>query len=349
MRDLLEYIHFGDCCEVIGELLGGWGEEGEQQQQDVVYITDRNVRGLYPYIFEGQRTIVVESDERVAKSVWGYVEVVEQLLEMGAGRKTVLVGVGGGVVCDLVGFVGSTFFRGVRFGFVATTLLAQIDAAVGGKNGINISGYKNTVGCFKLPEFVIIDPRFLDTLPPEEILSARGEVVKYALLFDIEILSSPDFVRKCVEHKHRIVTNDMYETAGGDSQGGLNHQETETPQTESRKLLNLGHTIAHAIEHCTPDTPHGIAVGIGLCEIARISHRLGIMEERECQKIIKIIENEGLQSTIPMGISPTMLIDAIRKDKKHHQNTVELILLKGINRATTVSVSFVDLVNLLNG
>ena len=146
-------------------------------------ITDSNVKRSYSEFFPNQPVFVMPSGE-ISKSLQTAMDIYRWLLENDADRNSFIVGIGGGVVCDLVGFVASTFMRGVDFGFVATTLISQVDASVGGKNGVDLDGYKNIVGTFNQPKFVICDITMLKTLPHVEFVNGMAEVVKHALISD---------------------------------------------------------------------------------------------------------------------------------------------------------------------
>ena len=152
-----------------------------------IIITDSNVGRLYAKNFPPAPVITLEPGEP-SKSLTTIDKIYDRLLDLEADRSGFIVGIGGGVVCDIAGFVASTYMRGLRFGYVATSLLAQVDASVGGKNGVNYRGYKNLVGTFNQPEFVICDPHLLKTLPEKEVLCGLAEVVKHALIKDPALL-----------------------------------------------------------------------------------------------------------------------------------------------------------------
>ncbi len=307
----IDYVTVGDCLRQLETL---------KQGRRTILVTDTNVKELYPTIFESCEHIVMESGER-AKNINTYQDICRDLLDMGVDRGVLLVGVGGGVVTDMTGFVGATYMRGVSFGFVATTLLAQIDASLGGKNGVDFEGYKNIVGTFVHPEFVLCDPLFLKTLPQKELRAGYGELVKYAMLAGEDILASSDYIARCVEIKMDVVRNDFKE-------GGR------------RKLLNLGHTFAHAIEKCTDEYNHGEAVGIGLCVAAEISQKLGFLSVEECKKTIKMVEKYDLPTQIPSSIAVEELLDAVLRDKKRDKSSIDMILLRNIGAPIIHPISF---------
>lgn len=280
----------------------------------VVVITDPTLERLYGHRLPYEKIIVPSGEEHktiaTAETVW------RRLRELEADRTVFLVGFGGGIITDLTGFVASTYMRGVAFGFVATTLLAQVDAAIGGKNGVNLDGYKNMVGCFTLPQFVIADPATLDTLPQRELRAAMGEVIKYGVIEDPEILELTDrgeVIGRCMAIKQRIVEADFRE-------GG------------QRKLLNFGHTYGHAVEKATSGRYlHGEAVAIGMAEAAKMSVRLGFLTEADLRTILAKIEAARLPTQCT-EVSFEELTALIGSDKKRKGHTLDMILLRGIGR-----------------
>ena len=244
-------------------------------QGRVIVLTDRNVARCRPELFEGCDPICMEPGEE-HKTLQTVEEVCRELIRRGADRTTFLLGVGGGIVTDVTGFVASVYMRGVPFGFVSTTLLGCVDASVGGKNGVNYEGYKNMVGTFNQPDFVLCDPAMLDTLPEREFRAGLAEIVTAGLIADRELFglfeshSLEEFrrdrallgeaVMRAVKVKAHIVERDERES-------------------DERRKLNLGHTFAHAIEKCSRDFLHGEAVAIGTVMIARLSERLGTDRE----------------------------------------------------------------------
>jgi 3-dehydroquinate synthase len=221
------------------------------------------------------------------------------------------VGFGGGITTVVAGFVASTYMRGVGFGFVATSLLAQVDASVGGKNGVNLGGYKNMVGVFNQPDFVLCDVGVLDTLPEREFRAGLAEVVKSAVIDDVQLFEMLEgasaerlltdkplleqVVWRTVSVKARIVAQDERE-------GGV------------RRLLNLGHTVAHAIEKCTREFVHGEAVAVGMVAINRVAESLGVLSGDDARRIDALIQGLGLP--VRCDVPTEMLTNALRKDKR---------------------------------
>jgi len=289
----------------------------------VYIITDENVDKLYGDKFPNYPKIVVKAGE-TSKNLLSVSEIYRWLLDAGADRSSFVVGIGGGVVCDIAGFVASTYMRGVEFGFVATSLLAQVDASVGGKNGVDLDGYKNIVGTFNQPKFVICETSMLKTLPAVELSNGFAEMVKHCLITDaadfaymednIERLMNRDvevitpLLAKSVRIKANIVTADEHEK--GD-----------------RKKLNLGHTWGHAVEKIS-GLPHGQSVSIGLEFAARLSTEKGLLEKRDYMRLMNLLRE--LQLPICTSINPLRIFEALTKDKKKVDNSVDFILMKGI-------------------
>ena len=253
--------------------------------------------------------------------------LVTELLALQADRDTMLIGVGGGIVTDITGFVAAIYKRGLKFGLVPTTLLAQVDAAIGGKNGVNFDRYKNMVGTFRQAEFVYIDTDFLRTLPVRELRCGAAEMLKTFLLADAEayeaavkVFSGPTpeqvpvrLVRRAGEIKFSLVEQD--------------------PEDHGvRQLLNLGHTFGHAIEKCSTQYEHGEAVAIGIVMAARMACEKGLLSPEEAERIRRDIAACGLPVEPP--VPEAELQAAILQDKKRTGGTLKYVLPETIGHAT---------------
>jgi 5-deoxy-5-amino-3-dehydroquinate synthase len=231
-------------------------------------------------------------------------------------RSDVVIAVGGGVVTDLTGFAAASFHRGTSYVNVATSLLAQVDAAVGGKTGVNIPEGKNLVGAFWQPRAVLCDTEVLATLPPREWASGRGEMAKYAFLgpgraggADSSLLGLPlaEQVATCVAIKAGVVASDERE---GDR----------------RMLLNYGHTLAHALEASafdptgTLDLRHGEAVAVGLVFAALLARRLGRIGDEGVELHRRVVAEFDLPWSLPSGVDPDRLVSFMARDKKAHHD-----------------------------
>jgi 3-dehydroquinate synthase len=274
-------------------------------------------------------------DGERAKSLATIERVYESLVARRLDRSATLIAVGGGVVGDAAGFAGATFLRGLRVVHVPTTLLAQVDSAIGGKVGVNLAAGKNLVGAFHPPVLVACDPTVLATLPRREFRAGLYEVVKYGViasrplfdrvsaglpaLFDQDLSILTDVVAECCQIKADVVGRDERE-------GGL------------RRILNFGHTIGHAIEALSGYRRfrHGEAVGCGMLAAARLSTMRGLMageDERELQDLIR-----RLGSMPPVGdLRIASALDAIRLDKKVDKGRLNFVLTAGIGRTEIVS------------
>ena len=307
---------------------------------DSVIITDENLKAIYSNRIDAYRTIVIPAGEESKN--WNTIErVFREMIELGITRNSFILGFGGGVVCDIAGFVASTFMRGCRFGLVATSLLSQVDAAIGGKNGFNFDGIKNLIGIIKQPEFVVCDTLLLKTLPEDELKSGLGEVIKYALIADPKLFQYLntnaqeilDLQTKNLEH---IIESCVYIKAG--------YIEQDESDMGIRHHLNFGHTFGHAIEQIE-QLPHGVAVAKGMLIIARISVILNISSSDIYHKLIKLFNVLGLP--IDYSLHPSMM-SMIRNDKKKINNQeINLILIKDIGETEIHNTKFDDLEKLL--
>jgi 3-dehydroquinate synthase len=253
-----------------------------------------------------------------------------QLLTHGVRRDSVIVALGGGVVGDVAGFVAATLLRGVAFLQVPTTLLSQVDSSVGGKVGINHPRGKNLIGAFYQPRGVFIDPEVLRTLPAREFRSGLAEVVKIAAALDRPFF---DFL----EQKARMITKEnlplmekIIAHAVGLKARIVRRDEFENA---TRKILNLGHTLGHAIEAATDfSLRHGEAVAIGLAAEARIAVRLGLLQAREGERLIALLKTLQLPTRIPSVSNTRRLYAALAADKKALDDHTSFVLLRGIGR-----------------
>lgn len=299
-------------------------------------ITDENLYYHYRKYFNGMQVYVIEPGEQ-SKNFGAIVSVCRWLMEQGAGRDAFILGVGGGVVCDIAGFVASVFMRGVEFGFVATSLLAQVDGSIGGKNGVNLDGYKNIIGTFNQPGFVICDTKMLHTLPPAEFKNGMAEVIKHALIADREMFDNilnhhmdilqlqtevvNYLVKRSVEIKAAVVSTD------------------EREQGERRKL-NLGHTWGHAVEKIE-GIPHGQAVSIGLAFAAKLSEAKGILSADERNQVVSLLKTFHLP--VETKTTQIKIYEALLKDKKKEKGHIYFVLMKGIGKVKIERMSLSEL------
>jgi len=291
-----------------------------------VIITDTIVERLYGRLFPQVEVITVGCGEKT-KTLDTVHRIYEQLIALDMDRSGFIVGIGGGIVCDITGFAASTYMRGVRFGFVASTLLAQADASVGGKNGVNFGGFKNMVGVFNQPDFVICDTTLLPTLAKPELLCGFAEIIKHALIADAGMFQymeencsealalNPQIIEKLVSAsikiKAAVVSLDEHE------------------QGERRKL-NFGHTIGHALEK-TSGIPHGEAVSIGMAAATALSFAKGFISSEDVTRINDLIKRYHLP--VSSDVAPEQLFAAMRKDKKRTGDKIRFVFLKRLGEA----------------
>ena len=295
-------------------------------KKEVVILTDENVYGLHPGRFTGYTIIkCIPGESQKNQSTVDH--IINELIAGEATKNTLLIGVGGGVITDITGYVASIYMRGIRFGLVPTSLLAMVDAAIGGKNGIDVGLYKNMVGTIRQPDFIFYDYSFLQSLPVSEWVNGFAEVIKHACIKDallfsmLERYSLHDFqadktlvaelVEKNVQIKSAIVTADEFEK--GD-----------------RKLLNFGHTIGHAMENLY-QIPHGHAVSIGMVAACNLSEKNSGLHFEEAKKIIRLLTRYHLP--VDMETDHELVFNGLKMDKKRLDDRISFILLNRIGAA----------------
>jgi 5-deoxy-5-amino-3-dehydroquinate synthase len=284
-----------------------------------------------------QRTFAIDEGED-AKCVETVEDLCRRFARFGLTRADVVVAVGGGVVTDTAGFAAAVYHRGVAVVHVATTLLAQVDAAIGGKTGVNLPEGKNLVGAFWQPAAVLCDTEVLETLPAREYRSGLGEIAKYHFLpwrsghagrdeeCDLADLALDEKVARCVEIKAAVVEAD------------------EREETGRRAILNYGHTLAHALETAGGyDLRHGEAVAIGLCFAARLARRLGRIDDERVADHDKVVLGYDLPTRTPAGHDRDDLLRLMARDKKAVRGfTFVLDGLRGVEVVTDVARADVE-------
>lgn len=306
-----------------------------------VIITDSTVEKLYRDRFPSCPVISIGLGEKI-KTLETVTSIFSQLVDMEADRSTVLIGVGGGIVCDIAGFVASTYMRGTRFGFVSTTLLGQVDASVGGKNGVNFGGYKNMVGVFNQPDFVICDMALLKSLPIREILCGFAEIIKHGAIADGSML---DFIEThrdaALDLDAAIIAHLVYRSVEIKA-GVVSRDEREHGE---RRQLNFGHTFGHAIEKLT-GIPHGEAVGIGMVIAAKLSVEKGLLAPNDARRLERIVHSYGLPVRPPVDVSA--MLAAMRKDKKREGDRIHFVFLDALGHACVEEIQLEALSRLAN-
>lgn len=321
----------------------------------VFVIIDNNLKAYKKY-FSEYKVLELELNETL-KTLQSVEKVIAFLLENGADRDCFILGVGGGIVTDVTGFAASIYKRGVRFGFVPTTLLAQVDASIGGKNGVNFDSYKNIIGVINQPQFVYECTQVLKTLPPKEFKAGISEVLKTFILFDINMYSIAvdyfakleDFYRNnntYLEQDGNIfdenVLTEIIDKCAKYKSGVVERDEFERGE---RRLLNLGHTFAHAIEKYNKAVMHGEAVSIGMVMAAQFAFCLFPLKGNKtfAGMLKNDLEKVGLPVELPQGLTAQMIINAITKDKKVFGNSIHLILPYGLQQVEDVLIPLKDI------
>jgi 3-dehydroquinate synthase len=326
------FIHVGETLRNLGKYI---------PSKKVVLITDTHVKKYYEDRFPSHPLITLKTGEAI-KTLDTIRHIYEKLIEFEADRSTFIVGVGGGIVCDITGFAASTYLRGMRFGFVSTTLLSQVDASVGGKNGVNFKGYKNLIGIFNQPEFVICDPELLNTLPNKEILNGMAEIVKHAAIEDASLFAYLEkHFQKALAIDSNVIEKLVYDSIAIKS-GIVNQDELEKG---ARRKLNFGHTFGHAFEKTT-GVPHGEAVSAGMVTAAALSVKRGRLSDADAGRIKTLLQRIGLP--VAIQAERKRVFDALKKDKKREGDHIYFVLLNGIGNAVVDQISIKELEALFN-
>lgn len=299
-------------------------------RNNTVIITDENVFDAHKKKFNNWNTIVLKAGEefKVQDTVDS---VIEQLIEMQADRQTTLVGAGGGVITDLTGFIASIYMRGIPFGFVPSSLLAMVDASIGGKNGIDVGDFKNMVGVIRQPSFILHDTSLLATLPHMEWRNGFAEIIKHACIKDAAMFRELDsnhidyykkkkaalgvLIKKNMMLKTRVVQEDEFEKG-------------------ERKKLNFGHTLGHALE-TQYELSHGEAISIGMAYAAGLSQNITGFKQRS--RVVQMLEKYELPSQAEFD--KDKIIPIISMDKKRTRESIHFILLEKIGKAVIKQIS----------
>jgi 3-dehydroquinate synthase len=307
-------------------------------EKGVVIITDENISRLYGDRFPDFPVLTVTPGEG-SKKLEVVERLAEKLLESGIDRTGFILAIGGGVVCDLAGFLSSIYMRGIGCGYVSTSLLSQVDASTGGKNGVNLGSTKNMLGIIRQPDFVLCDPAMLITLNDQEYLSGLAELIKTAVigdrdLFDLieknfdEIINRnsdllTQLVAKSVNFKAAVVSEDERET-------GL------------RRILNFGHTYGHAVE-LQKSVKHGFAVASGMELATDFSFEKGLISLEEKTRIVNLLLRFGLLDK--HDIPDDMIEKLISHDKKKAGSDINFVFTEGIGKAVVKKVSVSEVID----
>lgn len=313
----------------------------------VFLVYDRNVAWVVKEIAAGCPLAgmkALDTSEK-AKDMATVLDLCSWLLEAGADRSSLLLAVGGGITTDLAGFAACIYRRGIRFAFVPTTLLAQVDAAIGGKTGVNFLDFKNMLGVIRQPEFTFECAQVLRTLPRRDFLSGAAELLKTFLIDNtgnayekaVALLSAP---------ADSATLQTLIAAAAKVKAGIVSRDEQERGE---RRCLNLGHTFAHAIEHearqAGLDVTHGEAVAVGILLAARLSEAMGLAPKGLAARL----ETDWTACGLPTGVpfDPATLTAAMTKDKKAEGDTIHFVLLSSIGQVEIRKISAAEATALL--
>jgi len=308
-----------------------------------VIITDENIKSLYGNRFPQGPVITIGMGEKV-KTLATVEKILKELIRLSCDRSSFILGIGGGIVTDIVGFTASIFLRGVRFGFVSTSLLSQVDASVGGKNGVNLSAFKNMVGVFNQPEFVICDIDMLKTLPQEEISNGLAEIVKHGLIYDKALFSFIEDNQKRILDLDRDTIFRLVADSVGIKSRVVQQDEKEAGE---RRKLNFGHTIGHAIEKLNQErlnknkpglTGHGRAVSLGMVAAAIFSQKKRMIFQNDVDRITTLLKGLGLP--VELDYRADQIIEAASRDKKKQGSNLHYIFLEAMGRARVKKISY---------
>ena len=292
-----------------------------------VVITDVHVDLAWPALLPGVPRLVFPAGEQ-HKTRESWAELTDRVLALGVDRDAVIVAIGGGVATDLAGFVAATLLRGVRWVAVPTSTLAMLDAAVGGKTGVDTRHGKNLVGAFHPPSVVVADPALLATLPARPYREGLAEAVKHAAIADASLWAWLEEHAASVIERDVDLTTELVHRSLAIKAAVVSEDEHESGQ---RATLNAGHTIAHALEHATDFAlPHGEAVAIGLVLETRIAEARGLAPRGTATRIAALLGVLGLPSVPPGHFDFERFIAALQHDKKNRDAAIRAALLADI-------------------
>jgi 3-dehydroquinate synthase len=305
---------------------------------DSFLVTDENVFAAHKSKFKGWNTIVLKAGE--AYKVQQTVDVViDRLLAMGAHRQSTLVGVGGGVITDLTGYVAGIYQRGIRFGFVPTTLLSMVDAAIGGKNGVDVGEYKNMVGLIRQPHFLLYDFALLKTLPLAEWRNGFAEIIKHAAIKDAKMFQA---LQAHTLNHYRKNPTDLASLVKRNAQIKIKVITQDPLEQGDRKLLNFGHTLGHAIEN-KYELSHGEAISIGMSFAAWVSAY--IKGYKDLTALMGLLQRYGLPTLSDFDARQAFKV--LVKDKKSNGVDIHFVLLAKTGQGVVQPLLLVQVEQLL--
>lgn len=308
------------------------------REEKAFTVMDSEVRRLWGAMLPEPDFTIESGEEQKSLATAG--RLIEMLLEKKAGRDAFLVGIGGGVVCDITGFAASIYKRGIRSGFVPTTLLSQVDAAIGGKNGVDVAGVKNAAGTITMPEWVFICRDFIRTLPQRDYLSGAAEMLKSFIIADREL-----YLRAAAFFRNHSSAVSLSDSAAAEELGFLAGEaarikcavvERDPYEKGERRLLNLGHTYGHAIEMSGCGLSHGEAVAAGIILASRLSCQKAGLPAEEAEMLESDFAAIGLPTESPVPVEN--LNQLILNDKKRDSQGLHFIAIERIGKVSEIII-----------
>jgi len=304
----------------------------------IIAVTDTNVWEAHRKKFGRIETIVIPAGEQ-HKTQQTVDSIIVQLTEKMADRSTLLVGVGGGVVTDITGYAAAIYLRGIQVGFVPTTILAMVDAAIGGKNGVDVGLYKNIVGTIRQPAFLLYDYSLLKTLPHAEWVNGFAEVIKHAAIKDAGMFRLLKATNMGKLQKQRVA---LHQLIMRNALIKIKVVQADEFEQGERKLLNFGHTLGHAIENML-QLPHGFAISVGMVYAAHLSQKL--LRYKGMPQLLELLEQYELPTHAAFNMQDAL--HNLVMDKKRMSNTLHFVLLNRNGKAEVRPIPLEELNNLL--
>jgi 3-dehydroquinate synthase len=299
-------------------------------KKKAVLVTDENVFKAHSTKFRNWNVITLKPGEEYKVQPTADA-IIEQLIAFQADRQSVLVGIGGGVITDITGYVASVYMRGISFGFVPTSLLAMVDASIGGKNGIDVGEYKNMVGIIRQPSFLLYDFSLLQTLPRQEWSNGFAEVIKHACILDRPLFNLLEKQGLDMVMKNKKLLAQIIERNVNLKSGIVKRDEFEKGD---RKLLNFGHTLGHALE-TQYELTHGQAVALGMVFACWLSAQLHGF--KDAARVESVLTNYGLPTRADFDAEKVFKI--LQMDKKRVSTTMNYVLLDRIGKGKVHAIS----------
>jgi 3-dehydroquinate synthase len=304
---------------------------------------DRAIAALQQYDLDVASCILPDGEQY--KTLATLEQIYDAALKNRLERSSTFVALGGGVIGDMTGFAAATWLRGVNVVQVPTSLLAMVDAAIGGKTGVNHPQGKNLIGAFHQPRLVLIDPQVLQTLPVREFRAAMAEVIKYGVIWDPDLFQQLE-QSASLSQPQELDPQLLQEILTRSCQSKAHVVSKDEKEAGLRAILNYGHTIGHAIESLTgyATVNHGEAVAIGMVAAGKIAVEMGLWQSTDCDRQQQLIEKSGLPTQIPAGIDLDAILTSLQSDKKVKAGQVRFVLPTQLGTAIVTDQVSSDLI-----